>query len=161
MAEARLVALPVVEGLDVGEQRSAELAPSHLVEGPVKMSHLLLQQRPGRLHRSVIETGSRSRERRLDRPVPHSVPQLQARVLRSSIGVMNEPVSFRVPSSERHHQGVHDEIGDLAFTHRPTDDGLAVEVLDPGEDKLAVQAAELGDVGDPPRVRCRCGEISS
>jgi hypothetical protein len=36
---------------------------------------------------------------------------------------------------------------------------LVAEVLDAGEVELAVEAVELGEVGDPPLVRALGGEV--
>jgi hypothetical protein len=75
------------------------------------------------------------------------------------IGVMDQ-LAFGDTSSERHHQRVHDEVGGLAFTHRPARETKVVQILDAGEEELAVAAAELGDVRDPPLVRPPGGEVT-
>ena len=74
--------------------------------------------------------------------------------LRAAVGMMNE-LTVGLTASEGHHQCVDDEVGGLSFAHRPADHAAIVEVLDPGQEQLAVAASELALVG------CRCGEVPS
>ena len=69
-----------------------------------------------------------------------------------AIGVMGQLPGGRVSSAECHDEGVDDEIGRLAFAHRPAHDRLIVKVLDSGQVELAVPTGELGVVGDPPLI---------
>lgn len=78
--------------------------------------------------------------------------------LRPVIRVMDE-LGGRRAASERHHEGVDDEVGGLAFAHRPARHATVVEDLDPGEVELAVTAFELGDVRDPPLIGSPGGEV--
>jgi hypothetical protein len=71
--------------------------------------------------------------------------------LAAAVGVMHE-LAIGVTSGERHDQRADDEVGGLAFTHRPPGEALVVEVLDAGEVELAVAASELRDVRDPSLV---------
>ena len=69
-------------------------------------------------------------------------------------------IGVGVSTGQRHDHGVDDEVCGLAFAHRPAGQALVVEVFDAGQEPLAVTAAELGDVGHPPLVRARCGEVA-
>ena len=75
------------------------------------------------------------------------------------VGVVNE-ISARVATPERHHQRGDDQVGGLAFAHRPANEGVVVEVADAGEVELAVPALELGDVRDPTSIRLFGGEVA-
>lgn len=65
-----------------------------------------------------------------------------------------------ISASERHDQRVDDKVGGLAFAHGPAGQALVVEVLDAGQEQLAVQGGELGDVGHPPLVGAFRGEVA-
>jgi hypothetical protein len=72
--------------------------------------------------------------------------------LRSVVGVVHEFVA-RVAAAQRHDEGGHDEVGRLTFAHRPADQGVVVQVSDPGQVELAVLAPELADVRNPAQIR--------
>ena len=74
------------------------------------------------------------------------------------IGVVQQ-LAGRVAATEGHHQRRNDEVGGLAFAHRPTDQRVVVQVADPGQVELAVDTAELGDVGDPSLIGALGGEV--
>jgi hypothetical protein len=46
-------------------------------------------------------------------------------------------------SCERHHQGADGEVSGLTFTHRPAREALVAQVLDAGEEELAVDAKQV------------------
>lgn len=78
--------------------------------------------------------------------------------LAAVIGVVQQ-LPGRVAPPEGHHQRGDDEVGGLAFAHRPTDQRVVVEVADPCQVELAVATAELGDVGDPSLIGALGGEV--
>lgn len=79
--------------------------------------------------------------------------------LTPAVGVMDE-VLVRCPPGQRHDQRVDDQVGGLAFAHRPAGQALIVQVLDAGQEQLPVEAGELGDVGHPALIGLRGGEVA-
>ena len=65
-----------------------------------------------------------------------------------------------ISTRQRHDERVDDEVGGLAFAHRPAGDASVVQVHDPGQEQLPINAAELGDVRDPTLIRCFGGEVA-
>ena len=66
----------------------------------------------------------------------------------------------RLTPPERHDESGDNQIGGLTLAHRPADQGVIVEVTDPGEEQLAVGAAELADVRDPTQIGFGRGEVA-
>ena len=81
--------------------------------------------------------------------IGHREGKVAGDVLAAAIGVMDD-FAVRVASSQRHHQGVDDDVGGGPLRHRPAGQTSIVEVEDAGQVELAVAAGELGDVGDLP-----------
>ena len=78
--------------------------------------------------------------------------------LAAVVGVVQQ-LACGVAATEGHHQRGDDEVGGLAFAHRPTDQRVVMQVTDAGQVELAVAAAELGDVGDPSLIGALGGEV--
>jgi len=71
--------------------------------------------------------------------------------LTAVIRVMDQ-LGVWITAGKGHHEGVDDEIGGLAFAHRPAAHASIVEIDDAGPEQLAVNAFELGDVGHPSQI---------
>lgn len=72
-----------------------------------------------------------------------------------------DQIPVRAAPSERHDQGVDNDVGGLAVRHRPTGDAAVMKVENAGEEEFAVAAFELGDVRDPSLVRRCRAEVPS
>ena len=131
MAEAGLVAGAVVEGLDVVEQDRAHLGSGALADGSPDVADLVLQRCPEGLHRSVVEAITDAAVAANESPVVESVGELERRVLGSVIRVVNR-VHGRVPSPECHLERGDNEVGGLAFAHRPSHERAVTQVTDAG-----------------------------
>ena len=70
------------------------------------------------------------------------------------VGVVQQLVG-RVAATERHHQRGDDEVGGLAFAHRPADEGVVVQVADAGEVELAVNSTRTRRCPRPIADRSR------
>ena len=79
--------------------------------------------------------------------------------LRALVAVVDQR-SVGTATRERHDERRDHEVGRLAFTHGPADEGLIEEVADAGQEQLAVEAVELRDVRDPPLVGSRRAEVA-
>ena len=85
----------------------------------------------------------------------------ETRVLTAGIAVMDQcDVGARSAARERHPQRVEHEIGAHVAGELPADDAAAVDVDDEREEQQAFPATQVGEVGDPERIRARGGELA-
>ena len=76
------------------------------------------------------------------------------------VGVVDHLIAALAAAPERHDQGIDNDAGAPAGAHRPADDLLGAQVLDPGEVVPALVGGELGDVGHPAGVGTVGGEVA-
>jgi hypothetical protein len=67
--------------------------------------------------------------------------------------------TLRSLSGDGHLEGPGDELGVLVGRHRPPDDLPRADVEDDGKEEEAGPGRDVGDVGHPPAVGSRCGEV--
>lgn len=69
-------------------------------------------------------------------------------------------VGAEAAGSERHPQGVEDEVRPHVSGELPADDPAAPRVDDEGEETHPLPGAQVGEIGDPETVGARRGEVA-
>ena len=86
--------------------------------------------------------------------VSHQALELLAGVLAALIGMMQQAVGLAA-APDRHDEGVGDELGGHASTHRPADHTAREQVDDGRNIEPTLSRPDVGEVGDPLLVRRR------
>src|SRR6266536_2653593 len=66
----------------------------------------------------------------------------------------------RAAAADCHPERVEHELGFEVVAHRPADDPAAEDVLDGGEEEVALPGLDVLQVADPEPVRLRTGEVA-
>jgi hypothetical protein len=113
---------------------------------------LLLQRGEEALHRRVVETVAAPAHGLLDAvPLQHPTVGLGG-VLPPSVAMVHQP-GLRSPALQGHDQGVDAQPGPQVVGHAPADDLAGGQVLDGGQVEPALVGRQVGEVGEPDRVR--------
>ena len=121
------------------------------------IDQLLLGRREERFGDGVVVGRADLAHRSGDAVGPGKLVEGQAHVSRALVGAVNMP-RFRSSPADCHFESIGDQLGSHVIGHRPADDSARIEVLDGGLDP-ALPAPEVGDVGNPFRVRFSCGQV--
>src|SRR4051794_26779569 len=101
-------------------------------------------------------------ERRLRVPIANPSVEALRRPLESAlhtpVAMVDQP-RRRLPPLQAHPQGVARQLGPEVVGHRPADDLARGHVLDRGQVQPALAGRDVGEVGQPDRVRSLGGEL--
>jgi len=148
--------LPVVERLDPLEECTSRFVSGLEIVIP---DEFIFKAREEALGASVVVAVALAAHARKHAVGLEDCPVSGARVHDALVGVVDKAGS-RLPSFDRHHQGVRGELPVVALTHGPTDDPARVEIEQHSQVEPAFAGRDKGDIAHPHPVRDAHGELS-
>ena len=146
--------LPVIEQLTIRR----DLAPGLLPRGiPPVVHQLIFQRAPDTLHRGVVIAVALPTHGRGQAKLPQLILIVLGTILRSAIGVVDQPRAWTL-RPRRSHQGVTHQGRRHAGLHRIPDHLTRIQSFDPRQIQPPVRRRDIGDVGHPRLIRARHGE---